>query len=159
MAQSPLSLTPTGIVESVFSPSYAGICHISEGAVKPPFPQVWIRERRLTKYPIVDGKYYDGKTGQVVTVDPSNGWVTYGPPTLDVYWDNRLSTAKEDVFCGAVKSSTLSMTEYVIRVGEFLKECNCDLQSLTATTYSVNVILFANMSTSDMQLLWKQYGL
>lgn len=159
MAQSPFSLLPAGIAQSVFSPSYASICRISEGEVKAPFPQVWSTDGGGRKYPIVGDKYFDGKTGQIVTTGPDNPWVTFGPPTLDVYWHNLGSIKTEDAFCGAVKSSGLSMTEYVIRVGEFLKECKCDLRSLTATTYSVNVVTFSNMSSSDFTLLWKRYGL
>lgn len=138
---------------------YANICLAIE-TPGPPFPQIWTaQDDGIRGYPIVDGKYFDGKTGQVVTMDPSNPWATGGPPSLDIFWHNRRRTTVKKPFCGAVKSSGLSMTEYVIQVGEFLKECKCELQSLTATTYSVNVVVFADMSNDDMHLLWQKYGL
>ncbi len=162
MAQSPLSPIPTGLAfnETAFSPSYAAICRTGDdgGQWDPPLIQEWTYEAGDRRYPIVDGKYFDGRTGRVEPVD-MNGQVTIGPPTLDVFWHNRMLTGREDQFFGAVGISTISMTEYVIRVGEFLKECNCDLQSLTATTYSLNVILFADMSKSDVYMLWERYGL
>lgn len=108
-------------------------------------------------YPLVNNSYKDLRTGQVV--DGYTGPYTSGPPTLDVYWQNRLATTVEDAFHAGVKSSTLSMTEYVVRVGEFLKDCNCRLQSLTATTYSINVVIFADLPKAEMHRLWQKHGL
>lgn len=68
-------------------------------------------------------------------------------------------TTVEEPFYAAVKSSPLTMTEYVIRVGAFMQDSECNLQSLTATTYSINIILFADLPKAEMYRLWLEHGL
>lgn len=161
MAQSPLNLSPAGfttsITESILSNAYP-----TSSATSHSYLQEWITDESGRKYPVVDNKYFDGKTGQVVTLGPDDIWSTTGPPSLEVYWQN-LGSASSDkdkgVFCGAFKSSPLTMTEYVTQVGGFLKDCNCKLRSLTATTYSVNIVFYADLSREDMWFLWRKYGL
>lgn len=87
------------------------------------------------------------------------GVVAYGPPSLDIYWKNRRVITSDEMFNSAVKGSSLTMTEYVIRVAAFLEESNCRLQSLTATTYSVNIIIFTDMLKTDIHRLLLKHGL
>lgn len=124
-----------------------------------PAVQQWTSRETGRGYPIVDNKYFDLATGQVVTLGSDDKWRMAGPPTLDIYWQNRQSTTVEDAFHALVKGSTLDMTDYVIRLGEFLKESGCRLQSLTATTYSINVVIFADMSKQDMHTLQRKHGI
>lgn len=108
---------------------------------------------------IVDNKYFDVTTGEVMAYGRDQ-WVSIGPPTLDIYWQNRrFDTSVENAFEAVVKHSALTMTEYVIRVGAFLKDCKCSLHLLTATTYSVNVVVFVDMSYEDMHVLWRKHGI
>lgn len=110
-------------------------------------------------YPIVDNRYYDGTTGQVRIYHPLDV-MKPGPPSLDVYWGSRCSaTGEEDEFRGAVKTSSLTVTQYVLGVGAFLKESNYQLHSLTATKYTIIIFISANMSRTEVHRLWLKYGL
>lgn len=119
--------------------------------------QNWTVGDNGREYPLVNNSYNDLRTGQVVS--DYKGHFSAGPPTLDVYWQNRRASDVEDAFRAGVKSSNLTMTEYVVRVGEFIKDSNCKLQSLTATTYSINVIIFADLPKEEMHRLWQKHGL
>lgn len=127
-------------------------CPLTGIKLGPPFPQVW----SPSGYPIVDGKYFDGRTGKVVTLGPDEKSTMAGPPQLEVYWHNRCLTGEPDHFIGMVTGSMLSMTEYVVRVGELLKKGACTLQSLTATRYTVNVIVFTELSHTEMDGLFRE---
>lgn len=124
-----------------------------------PFLHEWTVSDEGKGSPIVDNKYFNMETGQTVALRGPRH-VTFGPPSLDVYWQNRRhGSERENQFRAVVKVSALSMTEYVIGVGEFLKESKCTLQSLTATTYSVNVVVFMEILYEDLHVLLKKHGL
>lgn len=84
--------------------------------------------------------------------------MTGGPPDLDIYWHNRLETTVQDPWQAFVTSSPLDMTEYIVRLGNLLKECDGRLQSPVATTYSINVVLFIDISRTDTTPS-KKYGI
>lgn len=110
-------------------------------------------------YPLVDNQYQDGSTGQVKTyINP--GLTSPGPPSIEVYWGSRCRPSGEaDEFRGGTKTSTLTVTEYVLGVAACLKESDYELHSLTATKYTINIFISANMSTAVVHRLWLKYGL
>ncbi|KAJ2972252.1 hypothetical protein NQ176_g7264 [Zarea fungicola] len=163
MAQSPLAHNAANSAasnaESILGNAYA-TSRATEGETHHRYFQQWTVGKSGRGYPIVDNKYFDGETGQVVNLGPDDQWSAAGPPALAVYWQNLGSaTSEKGAFCAAMKSSTLSMTEYVTQVVGFLKDCKCELHSLTATTYSINIVFYAELSREDMWFLWKKYGL
>lgn len=160
MAQNPLNLSPAGFTTSTTGSVFSNALPTSSATHRAHF-QEWIADKSGRSYPVVDDKYFDGQTGQVVTVGPDILWSTTGPPSLEVYWQNLGSSSSDKgaPFCASFKSSSLTMTEYVTQVGRFLNDCNCKLRSLTATTYSVNVVFYGELTREDMWFLWKKYGL
>ncbi len=123
-----------------------------------PGHQTWTQ----SGHPIVDGKYQD-KAGTVRRV-PADEWLVAGPPALDVFWVNRKAASDDDQdsdarFQAIASHAFISVTEYISRIGEFLRVANgsCQIMSLNATLYSVNVIVATDMPCSEMvTLLFKQ---
>ena len=109
-------------------------------------------------FPIVDGKYLDTSDGgKIKTVGPKD-WVSAGPPDLGIYWDNRRRTpGLDDQFRGFVHNAFVSVTEYLSRIGEFLRASDgaCKIVGLNATLYSVNLIVDTDMSQKEMMALMK----
>jgi hypothetical protein len=99
-------------------------------------------------YPIVDGKYLDLSTGElkmhVEGVDPFMG----GPPSVSVYWQNRVSTGRGDQFLVISKQRTpvRDVTEYLARLGDFLRKGLCKVDSLNATRFDVYVVASSELS-------------
>lgn len=122
-----------------------------------PTLQDWTSRDPAKAYPLVDRSYLNVHTGEVV--HDYRGSFTFGPPSLDVYWHNRGDETTDDPWRGFATYSTLTMTEYVTRLGGFLGECDGRLDSLTATTYSINVVLIVDISRSDMRALRRKHGL
>ncbi|WQF81228.1 hypothetical protein CDEST_06242 [Colletotrichum destructivum] len=89
--------------------------------------------------PIVDGKYHDPETWEVRTIASRQECVA-GPPNIDQYWHN-LVAGPDDKFYAMRSSFTKDITEFMIRLGEFLKKGQCKLHSVNATEYSVTVII------------------
>ncbi|WYZ37201.1 hypothetical protein EsH8_II_000707 [Colletotrichum jinshuiense] len=94
-------------------------------------------ERRLV--PIVDGKYHDPDTSEVIIVADRQSTTT-GPPVIDQYWHN-LRAGPPGQFRGMRGAFFKDITEYIIRLGEFLKKEHYKIHSLTATEFSVTVVI------------------
>lgn len=110
----------------------------------------------LDGYPIVDGKYHDLATDEIKThTGPSRG----GPPSTSVYWQNRASVSRSDQFFAMGAISRHSVTDYLARVGEMLKEGRCTVTSLNATEYAVNVIIVTQLTTGEFTHHLQRHGL
>lgn len=121
--------------------------------VSPP-SQKWT----LDGYPIVDGKFHDLSANQIrVHEGPFRG----GPPSLSVYWNNCGPTTpgSTDHFFALGCTSQHSVTEYLGRVGEMLRQGKCVVTSLNATPYAVNVIITTGLSSRDFKGLLREYEL
>jgi hypothetical protein len=112
-------------------------------------------------YPIVDGKYLDLSTGEVKTYVAGVDLMTGGPPSVAVYWQNRMATGRADQFLVIAKSVTAApdLTEYLARVGEFLRKGQCRVHSLNATRYDVYVVVSSELSQAEFREALLQNGL
>lgn len=118
-----------------------------------PPTQLWT----LGGYPIVDGKYRDLTTGEIKL---HTGLITSGPPTLAIYWHNRFSTSRADLQSYAVSTTTtISMSEYLIRIGDLLRTGVCTVDLLNATKYSLNLIIISNLSREEFHASMREHGL
>jgi hypothetical protein len=108
-------------------------------------------------YPIVDGKYLDLRTGEVKTHE---GLLTGGPPSLAIYWHNKLPKPQEEQPFYAVSAfSQLSVTDYLTRVGDLLRTGICTVDSLSATKYSVNLVILTQLSRNEFREALIRHGL
>ena len=111
-------------------------------------------------YPIVDGKYHNLDTGEVMT---HTGPVKRGPPNITVYWQNRFATGRGDQFLVTTKTiySTRSLSEYIIRIGNLLQKGSgvCKVDSLNATPYSVYVVVTSEASQEEFKEALHEHGL
>ena len=114
--------------------------------------QLWTEDG----YPIVDGKYQDLSTGELKTVE---GGRTIGPPSLSVFWHNKHTKRERGSFISTAFYSPASVTEYLARVGEFLSTGVCEVDSLCATKYSVNLIITTQLSDKDFTAALKKHKL
>ncbi|KAK3299978.1 uncharacterized protein B0H64DRAFT_379574 [Chaetomium fimeti] len=112
-------------------------------------------------YPIVDGKYLDLSAGELKThvagVDQFRG----GPPSVSVYWQNRLASGRGDQFLVIAKVVThvRDLTEYLARVGTFLGKGLCKVCSLNATRYEVYVVVSSELSEGGFREALAKDGL
>lgn len=111
-------------------------------------------------YPIVDGKYHNIDTGEVMAhTGPTRG----GPPNITVYWQNRFATGRGDQFLVTSKTiySTRSLSEYIIRIGNLLQRGSgvCKVDSLNATPYSVYVVVTSEASQEEFKAALQEHGL
>lgn len=70
--------------------------------------------------------------------------------------------AKDRAYFGSIGANAfVDLTEYLSRVGEFLRAQGhvCRIMSLNATPYSVNVIVATELSTDEMGDLLRDYRL
>lgn len=121
--------------------------------------QSWVADDSGRKFPLVGDSYLDVQTGKIE--HGYKGMTFTGPPTLDIYWINRGDTTVEDPWPGCSTVSTLSMTEYIARMGALLndEDCNGRLHSLNATEFSITVVIYINISRKDMRLLRRKHGI
>ena len=131
------------------------VCPLTGYILGPPFTQEW----HPKGYPVVDGKYFDTQTGMIVTIPPGDKSRMGGPPTLDVYWHNLGGYGNPDEFLGMRSSSVLGIEEYVACLGGFFKSGACKLHSLTVTTYSVNVLICADLTRDEIWKMMDEGGL
>lgn len=111
-------------------------------------------------YPIVDGKYLNLDTGEVMThTGPSMG----GPPNITVYWQSRFNTGRGNQFLVTTKTiyTTRSLSEYIIRIGNFLRRgpSVCKVDSLNATPYSVYVVVTSEVSQGEFTQALQEHDL
>lgn len=108
-------------------------------------------------YPIVEGKYLDGN-GIIQRI--GDEWTVSGPPVIDIYWYNRRHAQHgTGAYFGAIAASAfVDLTEYLSRVGEFLRAQGhaCRIMAVNATLYSVNVIVDTRLSTDEMSVLLQE---
>ncbi|KAH7122984.1 hypothetical protein EDB81DRAFT_813369 [Dactylonectria macrodidyma] len=112
----------------------------------------------LSGYPVVDGKYLDGASGAIKTVAMNEEFIS-SPPSLDIYWHNRMVTGRNDQFFGLGVSGFVDVTEYVRRMGNFLAKGSCVIMALNVTKFSVNVVIATELSRDEMMGRLKEYGL
>ncbi|WQF89970.1 hypothetical protein CDEST_14984 [Colletotrichum destructivum] len=98
--------------------------------------------------PIADGKYHDRDTGEVRSVAPGDRLVS-GPPAIDQYWHN-IGAASRDEFSKMRGSFHKDITEFMIRLGDFLQKGNCKIHSVNATEFSVTVIVKTVQKTHEI---------
>ncbi|RYP28507.1 hypothetical protein DL767_007186 [Monosporascus sp. MG133] len=111
-------------------------------------------------YPIVDGKYFNLDTGEVMT---HTGSFMGGPPNITVYWQNRFNTGRGNQFLVTTRTiySTRSLSEYIIRIGDLLRRGSgvCKVDSLNATPYSVYVVVTSEVSQGEFTQALQEHGL
>ncbi|KAF4472888.1 hypothetical protein FALBO_210 [Fusarium albosuccineum] len=107
-------------------------------------------------YPIVDGKFHDLAADEIKT---HTGVFRGGPPSLSVYWNNCASVSRPNQFVAMGCISGHSVTEYLVRVGEMLRQGKCTVSSLNATQYAVNVIVLTYLSSEEFTGLLREHGL
>lgn len=109
-------------------------------------------------YPIVDGKYLDLEDGELKT---HSGPLMGGPPSISVYWQNRLATGRSDQFTVISKTvaSTRSLDEYIIRIGNLLRSGSCKVDSMNATPYSVYLVVMSKLPREEFRDALNEYKL
>lgn len=109
-------------------------------------------------YPIVDGKYHDLATGEIKThTGLRRGG---GPPSMYVYWHSRGSrVSQEDRFFAVGAYNALPVTEYLVRMGDMLREGTCTVSSLNVTDYAVNVIVVTELPRTEFTDMLRRHGL
>lgn len=108
--------------------------------------------------PIVDGKYVDLATGEIKThTGPFRG----GPPALSVYWQNRLATGRADQFLVIAKtvSHTVSLNDYIARVGDLLRKGVCKVDSINATRYNIYLVVTTERAQDEFRDALRAHGL
>lgn len=107
-------------------------------------------------YPIVDSKYHDLATDEIKT---HTGVFGAGPPSLTIYWNNCASVTRSDQFIAMGSYSRHTVTEYIARVGEMLRQGKCTVSSMNATQYAVNVIVLTDLSSAEFTDMLREHGL
>lgn len=112
----------------------------------------------LSGYPIVDNKYHDLSTGEVKA---HSGPSTGGPPSISVYWHNRLATGCRDQFLIISKTvaSTTNLTEYLIRVGDLLRKGQCKIDAMNVTRFDVYVVVESELDQEAFREALEDCGL
>jgi hypothetical protein len=112
-------------------------------------------------YPIVDGKYLDLSTGELKTHVAGVDLFRGGPPSVAVYWQNQLATGRSNQFLVLAKAVTDAgnLTEYLARVGEFLRKGLCKVYALNATRYDVYVVVSSELSQEGFREALAEGGL
>lgn len=112
----------------------------------------------LTGQPIVDGKYLDPSTGEI---KPHTGPSKAGPPSVSIYWQNRLDMGRVDQFHVISKAAARAgdLNEYIIRVGALLRTGACKLDSLNATRYNVYLVVASELSQDGFRDALIEHGL
>lgn len=112
-------------------------------------------------YPIVDGKYLDLSTAELKTHAAGVDLFRGGPPSVAVYWQNQLATGRGDQFLVIAKAAAdaRDLTEYLARVGEFLRKGLCKVHALNATRYDVYVVVSSELSQAAFREVLAEGGL
>ncbi|KAB5585568.1 hypothetical protein GE09DRAFT_1071131 [Coniochaeta sp. 2T2.1] len=87
-------------------------------------------------FPIVDGKYLDS-AGLVRSVAP-DAQVTYGPPQIDLFWQNRCCTEGYFGFEKAFNRGTA--TDCLIRLVGVVEKLGIEVTSLNVSRFSVILV-------------------
>ncbi|KAK4234399.1 hypothetical protein C8A03DRAFT_47263 [Achaetomium macrosporum] len=74
-----------------------------------------------------------------------------GPSSVSIYWQNRVSTGRGNQF--------LDVTEYLARLGEFLRKGLCKVDSLNATRFDVYVVASSEFSQLEFRNALQENGL
>lgn len=116
----------------------------------------------ISGYPIVDGKYLDLSTGELKMHVDGVDLVMAGPPSIAIWWQNRVATGRPDQFSVISKGGVVGardLTEYMTRVGDFLKRGLCQLNSLNATRYDVYIVVSSEMTHTAFRNALEEGGL
>ncbi|KAK0749130.1 hypothetical protein B0T18DRAFT_405877 [Schizothecium vesticola] len=121
-------------------------------------PGVPTQSWTLSGYPIVDNKYHDLATDEII---PHSGPSMGGPPSISVYWQNRLATGRRDQFLVISKTvaSTTSLSEYIIRVGDLLRKGACKVDSMNVTRFNVYMVVQSELGQDEFRQALNECGL
>lgn len=131
-------------LQAQIAPSSAGPATLPTAMPNPNHPSQQTQSWTLSGYPIVDSKYHDLSTGEVrAHSGPSTG----GPPSISVYWQNRLATGRRDQFHVISKTvaSTTNLSEYIIRMGYLLRKGHCKIDAMNVTRFDVYVVVESDL--------------
>lgn len=112
----------------------------------------------LSGYPIVGNIYHDLSTDETRT---HSGSPMGGPPSILVYWENRLATGRRDQFLVISKTvaSTTSLSEYIIRVGDLLRKGTCKVDSMNVTRFDVYMVVRSESGQEEFRQALDECGL
>lgn len=90
------------------------------------------------KTPVVDGKYYDRKTGKLIA---ATGAEYSGPPAVDLMVMSRHS--KE---CNYYSARHFPVTDLICHILRVVEEQKLEIDSLVVTTYAIRLIINDEMT-------------
>lgn len=108
-------------------------------------------------YPIVDGKYHDLATDEIKT---HTGLLMGGPPSISVYWQNRLCTGRPGQFLVIGKTvGNTSLSEYIARIGDLLRKGACKVDSMNVTRFDVYMVVHSEQGQEEFKQALLECGL
>lgn len=128
-------------------------------ASPPPAPACKrVQEWTPDGYPIVNGTYLDS-TGVIRSV-AQGSQVTYGPPTVDLFWQNLYSVDGDDWYFAFEKGFNRgTATECLIRLVEVLKRGGMKVSSLNVSRFSVTLITHSPLRRDQIMPMVLEAGL
>ncbi|OQO03810.1 hypothetical protein B0A48_10450 [Cryoendolithus antarcticus] len=108
-----------------------------------------------TKRPIVDGKTINPDTG---AVQPASTPTTYGPPTIDIVWQNLHTDPQADVWVLNRGPAGPSIDELFIRVAKLVQDQWITLHSVTVTQYTCVVVCESKMTRDEFHRVAWNFG-
>lgn len=102
--------------------------------------QGWYEEART---PVVDGKYEDPSTGQVLIAD---GAQYLGPPAVDIIV---LSIHEATTDCVFRAARAFKMEHLLANIVRVVSQRDLDIDSLNASTYAIRVVLAHELTKED----------
>ncbi|KAI0134351.1 hypothetical protein BJ170DRAFT_609494 [Xylariales sp. AK1849] len=108
--------------------------------------------------PIVDRKYLDLTTGEIKELAQGEQ-VTYGPPAVDIYVHNQLAYPDPTIFRSTRYALMSGVTEYMSRLGDFMKKGLCEIHSVNVTKYSVTLVILIDKKYQDIRKAMVDCGL
>lgn len=108
-------------------------------------------------YPIVDGKYHDLATDEIKT---HTGLSKGGPPSISVYWQNRLCTGQRGQFLVITKTvGSTGLSEYIARIGDLLRKGACKVDSMNVTRFDVYMVVHSEQGQDEFREALLECGL
>jgi hypothetical protein len=112
----------------------------------------------LSGHPKVDNKSHDLGTDEI---RPHSGPSMGGPPSISVYWQNQLATGPRNQFLVISKTvaSTTSLSEYIIRAGDLLRQGACKVDSTNVTRFDVYMVVQSELGQEECRQALDECGL
>lgn len=92
--------------------------------------------------PVVDGKYYDKRTGELVVATDDSGYL--GPPAVDI-----IITSVAHL-CLSRWARAFPVEQLLWQVMKVIKTNNLALDSLSVTPYAIRIILSSPATSAEM---------